>query len=308
MILIRFLRVSAYLRSGAACGHPQKPRKRGAVCRSEHCGKPAIRRTLPVAAPAPETRLRSGEEIAYDALVVAVGARPLEWLAGAVAVHPRARRRRVARRPDRTRRAARRPGRPGPRPADGRGGSRARGRHHDPPPRWRDTRPKVDIEWETPQLQAACTLNAAREGTRTTRSGSEDDKRRARTAAAVGQRGRTPPALGGSPTRRTLRSRPDRSRSAVHAATAGRPALCERGGSRPTLARSAPGRRGGLKARLPGAGQLALPAGSELCTNASQHAQTVPTPASRPIAKSVAGGGESPMASCRIPSAARRGG
>ena len=29
-------------------------------------------------------RLRSGEEIAYDALVVAVGARPLEWLAGAV--------------------------------------------------------------------------------------------------------------------------------------------------------------------------------------------------------------------------------
>ena len=29
MILIRFLRVTAYVRSGAACRHPQEPRKPG---------------------------------------------------------------------------------------------------------------------------------------------------------------------------------------------------------------------------------------------------------------------------------------
>lgn len=144
---------------------------------------------------------------------------------------------------------------------------------------------KADIEWEPPQLVAACTLNAAREG-----NGHDAFRLRARrqtqarTAAAVGQRGTTRPALGGIPTRRPSGADPDRSRSAVHAATAGRPALCERGRSRPTLARAAPGRRGGLKARLPGAGQLPLPVGSVLCTGVRQHAQTMPTPTSSPIA------------------------
>jgi hypothetical protein len=97
-------------------------------------------------------------------------------------------------------------------------------------------------------FRARCTLNPSEGRYGNDAFGLSARRRQAapRTAATVGKRGSRRAAAGGIATRRSPRAATGRSRSAIHA---GRPALCERGGSRPALARAARRRRGRLKPR-----------------------------------------------------------